>query len=255
MDFFKKHRRFLTFIGAAVVVILLVIFSIRSFVWGRPTDQTGDRSESIPTLYMHGYGAGARSSNGMIAYASRYQGAKKVLTARIASNGSVTLSGNWPKGTKHPLIQVLQLDNTYYNYHVTSKWFYNLIVLLQRRYHIRRYNTVSHSMGNITTMFYQVKYGHDNKLPKLNRQINIAGHFDGIVGMDDTPNKNYFLSDGRPRYINSYYRYLLDHRDGYPSGVRILNIFGNLENGSNSDGDVTNVFCQIAKISLARKIS
>lgn len=253
MAFLKRHHISWTFIGIVTIFIILICSLIKFLAWGRPTNQVNDRSESIPTLYMHGYGAGARSSNGMIAYASNHQGATKVLTARIDSDGHVTLSGKWPKGTRHPLIQVLQMDNTYYNYHVTSKWFYNLIILLQRRYHIRRYNTISHSMGNITTMFYQVKYGHNTKLPKLNKQVNIAGHFDGIIGIDDKVNRNYFLQDGKPRYINSYYKYLLNHRHGYPSGVKILNVFGNLENGSNSDGDVTNISARSLKYLLRDK--
>lgn len=249
MNIAKNRKKYIAFLSLILVVVIIGL-GLKTIIGKSPIHQGGNRSGSIPTLYMHGYGAGPRSTDGMINYAVKHQGATKVLVARISSSGNVTLSGHWPKGAKRPLIQVLQLDNKYYNYQVTSRWFYNLIHLLQKKYHIKRYNTISHSMGNLTTMYYQENYGHEKKLPQLNKQVNIAGHFDGIVGIDDQPNRNYFLPTGRPRYEDQYYRYLLAHRNGYPNNVRILNIFGNLQNGTNSDGDVTNVSARSLKYLL-----
>lgn len=242
----KKTKTLLWWL--VILIILLLLGGGLAVKMNRPT--SGDRSASVPTLYLHGYGAGANSAKSMMAYAQAHQGATKVLVARISPQGRVRLSGHWPKGAKHPLIQVLMEDNQNSNYQETSRWFYNLITLLQKKYQIQRYNTVAHSMGNLTTMYYQVKYGQRKDLPRLNKQVNIAGHFDGIIGIDDRPNKNYFLANGRPRYEDRYYRYLLSKRNSYPRHVRILNIYGNLNNGTNSDGDVTNVSARSLKYLL-----
>lgn len=110
-------------------------------------------------------------------------------------------------------------------------------------------------MGNLTTMFYQMKYGSNLKLPKLKKQVNLGGHFDGIVGMDDKINRNYLLASGRPKYLNASYRYLLKYRQNYPSGVQVLNIFGNKGDGTNSDGDVSVVSARSLRYLLRGKVS
>ncbi|MDF7639405.1 alpha/beta hydrolase [Lactobacillus sp. ESL0791] len=198
-----------------------------------------NRGTVVPTLYLHGWGASARSTNSMIAYAEKHNGAQKVLTATILRDGRVRLKGAWAANVKRPLIQVVMQDNKNGDYYQTREWFYNLIVLLQKKYRIRRYNIVAHSMGNLTTIFYQMKYGSRKNLPRLQKQVDLGGHFDGIIGMDDQPNRNKILADGRPKYLNKSYKYLLKNRKNYPRGVAILNIFGNKEDGTNSDGDVS----------------
>lgn len=67
--------------------------------------EKADRSNNVPTLYVHGWGAGARSTNSMIRYAEKHNNAKKVLTATISPKGEVSLSGYWPEQTKRPLHQ------------------------------------------------------------------------------------------------------------------------------------------------------
>ncbi|MDI6666720.1 alpha/beta hydrolase [Leuconostoc falkenbergense] len=237
-----------------IILILAVIGGALLYMKQRSFPKTADRSNSVPTLYVHGWGAGARSTNSMIRYAENHDNAKKVLTATISPKGAVRFSGYWPKNTKKPLIQVISADNKYYNYKVTQKWFGNVLKKLQADYRINRYNTVSHSMGNLTTMYYQVTNGQNKHLPALQKQVNIAGHFDGIVGIDDKPNQNSLQANGEPRLQDSNYKYLDAHRQGYPSQqVDVLNIFGNLQDGSNSDGDVTVVSAKSLKYLLRDK--
>ncbi|MFT8566941.1 MAG: alpha/beta hydrolase [Liquorilactobacillus satsumensis] len=248
MKMMQRHKWliFLTcLVAAAIISMLFLIIKSQTHL------RTGNRSNSIPTLYLHGWGASAKSTNSMINYAQRNQGAKKVLTATVLANGQVELSGDWPANTRHPLVQIVMKDNRNGNYQVTREWFYHVILALQKAYHIRQYNTVSHSMGNLTTIYYQLKYGSVQKLPRLHKQVNLAGHFDGIIGMDDQPNKNYFLADGSPKIQNRNYRYLLKQRNNFPANqVQILNIFGNLEDGTNSDGDVSEVSARSLKYLL-----
>lgn len=209
--------------------------------------------KATPTIYLHGYGAGARSTAGMIAYAQQHNGAHKVLTARISASGKVDLRGSWPRATKRPLIQVILQDNKNSNYYTTREWFYNLILLLKQKYHIKYYNTVAHSMGNIMTLAYQLKYGKDSNLPRLKKQVNLGAPFNGIIGIDEEPNHNYLLKNGRPKYMTQSYKYFLKHRHSFPNNVSILNIFGNKEDGTNSDDDVSCVSAQSLRYLLRGK--
>ena len=69
----------------------------------------------------------------------------------------------------------------------------------------------------------------------------MAGHYDGIVGINDEPNKTKIdAKTGKPSQMEPEYRALLSLRNIFPRETNVLNIFGNLENGTNSDGDVTN---------------
>ncbi|MDF7672651.1 alpha/beta hydrolase [Lactobacillus sp. ESL0701] len=242
-----------------VIIILIVGGTISWFHFSQNTpantNQVMDRSGSTPTIYLHGWGASGKSTDSMIAYAEKHNHARKVLTAKVKRDGQISLEGTWPEGTMHPLIQLVFVDNKNGDYDVTREWFHHLIILLQKKYRIKRYNTVAHSMGNLTTMFYQMKYGNSDKLPRLNKQVNLGGHFDGILGMDDKANRNYLLSSGRPRYLNASYRYLLKHRQNYPKNVSVLNIFGNKEDSTNSDGDVSVISARSLRYLLRGKVN
>ncbi|WP_263317189.1 alpha/beta hydrolase [Leuconostoc carnosum] len=96
-----------------------------------------------------------------------------------------------------------------------------------------------------------MNHGSNDKLPKLEKQVNLAGHFDGIIRLDDKVNRNYFLKTGAPRYQNDSFRDLYQHRNNYPKKqVDILNIYGNLDDGTNSDGRVSNVSSRSLKYIL-----
>lgn len=75
--------------------------------------------------------------------------------------------------------------------------------------------------------------------------MNIAGHFDGILGMDDQANQNRLKASGEPVTMNATYRQLLALRQVVPAKqLQILNIYGDLGDGSHSDGRVSNVSSQ-----------
>lgn len=232
----------LGFLTAIMVIVGLTSCRERQSNSAVPSTKVAKKTspaDNAPTIYLHGYGAGARSTNSMIAYAEQHNYAHKVLTATILKNGKVSLKGNWPKKTKRPLIQVVLQDNKNSDYYTTREWFHNLIVVLQKKYHVKQYNTVAHSMGNLMTLSYQMKYGQKAHLPRLKNQVNLGAPFNGIIGLDDSPNHNYLRKNGQPKYTSIAYRNLLREKNGFPSGVRVLNIFGNKEDGTNSDDDVS----------------
>ena len=47
---------------------------------------------------------------------------------------------------------------------------------------------VAHSYGNMAIVYYMLQHGSDTSLPKLVKQVDIAGHFNGIIGIDEPEN-------------------------------------------------------------------
>lgn len=244
-------KRYFKIVIVVVIVIIVTILWYRHSVGKSDQAVNVDQSQYIPTLYIHGWGAGARSTNSMIDYAEKNYNADQVLTVIVSKKGDVKFQGKWTKKINRPIIQIVLQDNKNGNYNVTQKWFKNILTKLQSTYHIKKFNTVSHSMGNLITMYYQMNHGSNDKLPKLEKQVNLAGHFDGIIGLDDKVNRNYFLKTGAPRYQNDSFRDLYQHHNNYPKKqVDILNIYGNLDDGTNSDGRVSNVSSRSLKYIL-----
>lgn len=225
----------------SIVIALGVGFMIPNLI----QRQQQHRQATIPTFYLHGYSGTANSTNSMIRYATKNSDAHKVFTAVVEKDGKVTLKGNWSKTVSRPIIQVIFRDNRNNNFKVTQAWFKNVLIAVNRRHSFKSFNAVAHSMGNLTLMYYELYNGTNRQLPQLQKQINLAGHFDGILGIDDKANQNVLKASGKPQILNSYYKDQLARRQNFPKDqVDILNIYGNLNDGSNSDGDVTNVSSQ-----------
>lgn len=126
--------------------------------------------------------------------------------------------------------------------------------MLKHKYHVNQLNFVGHSMGAYAVIYYNLLNGNQKDLPRVNKLCVIAGPYDGIMNnhksnqptsgplvqlWDDAPNQNKILATGRPKIIHPEYRMLYRLRNNFPRQARVLNIYGNLGNGSNSDGVVT----------------
>jgi len=235
-------------LGLLVVVVLIG----SGAYWGIQNHDTKGTRQAIPTFYLHGYGASGRSSQSMIAAAERQKRATKVYTATVSKTGQVRLQGHWPAKVKRPIVQVVFKANQNSNYQTTSHWFKQVLLAVKQRHAFTRYNAVAHSMGNLTLWTAILRYDGQRGLPKVNRVVDIAGHFDGIIGMDDEPNQIKLAKNGRPKPINASYRPLLTLRQKLAKHqVSILNVYGNLDNGSHSDGRVSNASSQSLRYLVA----
>ncbi|MFC6164910.1 alpha/beta hydrolase [Lactiplantibacillus dongliensis] len=235
-------------LGLLVVVVLIG----GGAYWGIQNHDTKGSRRAVPTFYLHGYGASGRSSQSMIAAAQRQKRATKVYTATVSKTGQVTLRGHWPAKVKRPIVQVVFKANQNSNYQTTSHWFKQVLLAVKQRHTFTRYNAVAHSMGNLTLWTAILRYDGQRGLPRVNRVVDIAGHFDGIIGMDDEPNQIKLAKNGRPKPINASYRPLLTLRQKLAKHqVSILNVYGNLDNGSHSDGRVSNASSQSLRYLVA----
>lgn len=195
----------------------------------------------VPTLFIHGFGSSHRAEEHMVNAIVKVGVTQNVIRATIAKDGKVTLSGAWPQSAYNPLVEVEFKDNRNPNYRKNSEGLKNVLENLQKTYGIDKFNVVAHSMGNLTLAYYMLDNGQNKKLPQLQKQVNIAGHYDGIIGWDDKAHQIKLDKDGRPEKMNSTYKELLKLQETYPKDqVSVLNIYGDLDDGSDSDGRVSN---------------
>ena len=165
-----------------------------------------------------------------------------IIEANVAEDGTVTLKGTIQKDAFNPIVLVNFDNNWGASTQDQSNYAYAVVKALQDTYEITEMNMVGHSYGNIAIVYYMLQHGSDTSLPKLVKQVDIAGHFNGIIGMDE-PEENSLDGEGKPTSMTGSYEELLSLGDNYPQGqVEVLNIYGNT--GKESDERVTNLSSQ-----------
>lgn len=204
------------------------------------SSQRTPTSQAVPTLFFHGYGSSYRAEEHMANAAVKAGVTKTIVRAIVANDGQVQLSGTFKKNDRHPIVEVGFTNNHNSDSETAGRWAKNVVVALQKRDGIKKFNVVGHSMGNMAIVYYLLNNATNSKLPQLQKQVDIAGHFNGILGMDDQANQMKLRTDGQPTKMNANYRQLLKLRRVFPKNVAVLNIYGDLNDGSHSDGRVSN---------------
>jgi uncharacterized alpha/beta hydrolase family protein len=237
---------------------LFFIFSILAFCILGACQKNPKKTvvKSTPTIFLHGWGSSVNAQHQMTSAIKNSGISNSVTQAIVDSNGKVTLVGSIASDAKNPLIEVGSQNNHNTNYHEDGRWLKNVIVELEKTYKIKKINLVGHSMGNMAIAYYLLDNNNSN-LPKLEKQVDIAGHFNGIIARGDKPNKIKLDSNGKPNQMDENYRELIGLRTKYPNKqVKVLNIYGDIGNGTHSDGSVTNASSQSLHYLLdARPIS
>mgnify|MGYP002770384444 CR=1 FL=1 len=140
---------------------------------------------SRPTIFFHGWGSSSRAERHMANAAKKAGVTQTIIEAKVAEDGTVTLKGTIPKDAVNPIVLV-NFDNAY-----------AVVKALQDTYGIKEMNMVAHSYRNMAIVYYMLQHGSDTSLPKLVKQVDIAGHFNGIIGIDEP--ENITLDDeGKP---------------------------------------------------------
>lgn len=193
-----------------------------------------------PTFFFHGYGSSYHAEEYMVNGAVKEGIVNKngVIRANVRPNGSVKLLGKIKAGTKNPVVEV-NFDNPRNpNYKIDGQWARNIIVTVQNHYQFQKINLVGHSMGNMAIMYYLRQFHNEGLLPALNKQVALAGHFNGLVLADTNKNHDRLAANGRPlNNVTKQYKYLEALRKTYPKTAEVLNIYGDKGNGT--DGDLT----------------
>ncbi|KRN28391.1 cell surface hydrolase [Lactobacillus selangorensis] len=234
----KSLTRFLLLFAAVLVGSVLLAAPV----------QAAKKKTITPTLYIHGFKGSAASMNSMIVIAQDdAKAGTKIATATVDASGNVAwteTAGVNIKKVKHPIIQVVLTENTM-PVDTQAQWIQNVLVSMKKKYHYTTYNAVCHSAGCVATVENAMKNGRKKATPKLKKLVTIAGPFDGVLGMGDTANTTKLDKNGKPSVVVESadypsYTELESLRKGFPKGVKVLNLYGNLNDGTNSDGQVTN---------------
>lgn len=228
-------KRFLMMTSTLIILITMGLIA-------KPTHATAARHVQTVTLYIHGHRGNRRSMQFLMSSAVFEEHAHTGVTALVSRKGHVRLQGHWAKNAERPLVNVVFKNNRTRSYAKVSRWLHNTLIALRRRYGVKRYNVVAHSLGNAAVLFYELKYSRRSQLPKLHKYVAIAGNFDGVPGRHKYQHPNRLLKNGRPKWLAPKYRYALKHRNRlHVRQARVLNIYGRLKlNGRHFDGRILN---------------
>lgn len=231
------------FLGISSLTLLGgILFLTGTTAHAKTTATQAAIAKTTPTLYFHGSSSSYKAEKHMVAAAKKAKvtNAKSVIRANVSAHGKVTLIGKWHADVKNPIVEVNYLNSNNFNYHTDGRWARNVIKHLQKVYHMTKFNAVGHSMGNMAIMYYLLDNARNRKLPQLQKQVSLGGHYDGVLGEGDWPHRIKLSKDNRPSPMDSSFKQLTKLRSRYPDKqVSVLNIYGDLQNGTNSDGRVS----------------
>ena len=168
-----------------------------------------------------------------------------VIRADVDANGKVRLIGTIPNNAVNPIVEVNYRNNVQLDFKENGRYARNVVQTLQNEYGIKKVNMVGHSLGNTSIMYYLLQAAHNPNLPRLNKQVSIGGHFDGLdfkqLPIAIRQPANLRVNDeGKPNKMNATYQQMTRARQAYPQGqVAVLNIVGDV--GDHTDGRVDNI--------------
>ena len=238
-----RKRKAILFSTLIIVILLLGIYFFKN---NYQKENGASIHIDTPTLFVHGWGSSYHAEESMVAYAQKQHATNSVIRADVSSTGKVTLRGTIKKRAKNPIVEVnLQNNKSIFAgtknqiaaMNKSSNYIKDVINALQKRYRFNRINLVGHSMGNLQIAYYLRNNATNSHMPHLNKQVSIAGHYNGYIGEQGAPNKTVLSRTGKPQKMSAGYRGLISLRKKFPQKAAVLNIYGDM--GSGSDGDVT----------------
>ncbi|WP_017638478.1 alpha/beta hydrolase [Staphylococcus sp. E463] len=193
------------------------------------------------TIFLHGYGGSEKSETFMVKQATQQGVTQNVITAKVDSNGEVNFKGHMKSKAINPIIKIELEDNKNGDTSQNAKNIKNVLSQLKTKYEIKKYNFVGHSMGNLSFAYFMKMYGIDKKLPQLNKEVNIAGTFNGVLNLNEKVNEISVDKKGKPNKMTDNFKELLPLKNIYKNkDIKVLNIYGDLKDGTHSDGRVSN---------------
>ncbi|WDT65942.1 alpha/beta hydrolase [Companilactobacillus crustorum] len=238
----KKNRTIISIAITLVVIVAGLFLGFNHHAQAVNSDKY--IQSSTPTLFFHGYGSSFNAETQMTNAIKDAGVTKTIVRVNVSPNGYVKMIGTIPKKAKNPLIEVNYDNNKMTDFHTAGEWVKNVIDLLRKDYKFNSVNLIGHSMGNMAINFYIMDNAGKKGMPKVNKVVDIAGHFNGILGRDDKPNQMKLKNNGEPTKLNSSYKELMKLRKVYPTNVDVLNIYGDKDDGTHSDGAVSNASSQ-----------
>lgn len=188
-----------------------------------------------PTLFIHGYAGNYFSFGAMMHRFARQGWGKKESTIIVFPSGEVIV-----KGKQSSLIQVLFWANRRNNVDDQVMWLWKITNILKYHYGISNIDLVSHSMGCVVALKYLNKFGYDQRVSQIDKVVTIGAPFNDIeVGRRTPYIEDHPLTAHGPIQMSPLYQWMKKQNIGLPLNIKFLNIAGNLQNGTYSDGQVS----------------
>lgn len=210
-----------------------------------------------PTIFFHGYKSSYHAESHMVIAAEQAGVTNSVILANVDRKGKVKLIGKLRPYAKNPIVEVNFENNRSLNYNKRGQWATNVVKALRKKYSFKKMNMVAHSMGNISIIYYLLQNYKNKKMPKLVKQVDIAGHYAGLnfkhIPKSISEPKNLKINKaGKPTPMNASYKYMTKLRKVMPNKqIRVLNIMGNIGHGT--DGTVSNKSTLSLKYLVAKR--
>lgn len=229
--------------GIILIVSFLLVFGgifyakVRYFSPGALTKQKGIAYSNEPTVFIHGYEGNSFSLGPMLRRLEKSNIAKREMTIVVQADGKLTVEGQLSEQNNNPTIMVLFAKDV--TDEITqSKWIDEVMRYLYQ-HQIRRVNLVSHSMGGVSSLRYLLEYA-GNKTPVVDRFVAIAAPFNDLEIAEDTEDVfAYELTEDGPSGETPIYQYFDHSMNLLPANIRVLDVAGDLEDGTESDGSVS----------------
>ncbi|WP_118907737.1 alpha/beta hydrolase [Listeria weihenstephanensis] len=241
----KKKRRWTGVIIAVLVIAMLLFAGFRTTLLD-PIGfhaahalkiETKANTDDEPIVFIHGYdGSNWTFFTTTVRY-SFSDFATRSLTLLVRENGDVEASGVYDRAMKRPMIRV-NFENPRSIIPDNAAWFAKAMDLLKTKYGIEKVDVVAHSYGGLTFVNYLQKYNYkSNSYPKVTTFTAIGTPFNGSVVSSDGKTA-YDLTKTGPKKESVYFQEMMKRQAKIPSDLEVLNIVGDLDDGSRSDGPV-----------------
>ncbi|MBC1473537.1 alpha/beta hydrolase [Listeria grandensis] len=195
------------------------------------------KSIDVPTLFLHGYSGTKNSMGHMMDRLARNGDATRSIVISVTPDGQIKIDGEWDKFAKKPLIQVLFEDNKSSLTNQTA-WLQSVMRELKSTYHIPAVNVVGHSMGGVDWTSYIEAASNQPTFPAVAKLVTIGAPFNGLVIGEDGKTA-YDLTENGPATQTERYQGFIARQKAIPASLEVLNIAGDVEDGTKSDTSVS----------------
>lgn len=229
--------------GIILIVSFLLVFvgiyyaKVRYFSPGTLAKQKGIEYSNVPTVFIHGYEGNSFSFGPLLRRLERENVAKREMTIVVQEDGKLTVEGKLKNNHDNPTIMVLFAKDV--TDEITqSRWIDKVMRYLYQQ-KISRVNLVSHSMGGVSTLRYLLEYA-DDRTPQTERFVTIAAPFNDLEIAEDTEEIfAYELTEKGPSGETPIYQYFDHAMEKLPPNLQVLDVAGDLKDGTESDGSVS----------------
>lgn len=163
--------------------------------------------------------------------------AKREMTIVVQGDGKLTIEGKLKNTNDNPTIMVLFAKDV--TDEITqSEWIDKVMRYLYQQ-KVFRVNLVSHSMGGVSSLRYLLEYAGD-RTPITERFVAISAPFNDLEIAEDTEEIfAYKLTEKGPIGKTPIYQYFDQAMGRLPKEIRVLDVAGDLKDGTESDGSVS----------------